>query len=235
MRLKVSRHVDDTRAGIDALRLWNGQGAARVLEADPDRGALLLERVEPGSMLDQVVNDDDEATRIAAGLLRQLWRPAPEAPHDLTPLERWCEGFERNRSALMAGVDVFPKGLFERADRLCGDLLDSTAERVVVHGDLHHFNILRSATRAEWLAIDPHGLMGDRCFDICQFLRNPEPMPLAVNRRRVDIFCSELGLDRQRAKDWCVVHAVLDACWSFEDQDPGLPERVAYAEGMLEL
>ncbi|MGH2586350.1 MAG: aminoglycoside phosphotransferase family protein, partial [Dehalococcoidia bacterium] len=99
--------------------------------------------------------------------------------------------------------------------------------------DLHHFNVLR-AQRTPWLAIDPHGLAGDRCFDVCQFFRNPMPqgVPPAVNRRRLDIFCAELGLDRQRTKDWCLVHAVLDACWDFEDGTPW-QQAVAYAESTL--
>jgi streptomycin 6-kinase len=86
----------------------------------------------------------------------------------------------------------------------------------VLHGDLHHFNVLQDR-RGGWVAIDPKGLAGDRCFDVCQFFRNPlDRPPPRVNRRRLDIFCAELGLDRQRTKDWCLVHAVLDACWDFE-------------------
>ena len=54
---------------------------------------------------------------------------------------------------------------------------------VALHGDMHHFNVLR-AGREPWLAIDPKGLAGDPCFDVCQFLRNPEPVPLSVNRAR---------------------------------------------------
>jgi streptomycin 6-kinase len=229
--LKVSRRLGATRAEITALRLWQGVGAARVLEAAPERGALLLERLEPGTMLSEV--DDDTATRVAAGLLRQLWLPARK-PRDLETLRQRCAAYERNRAALSSGVAGFPKALFDTADRLRAELLRSSRQVVVLHGDLHHFNILR-AERAEWLAIDPHGLVGDPCFDVCQFLRNPEPMPIEVNRRRVDVFCAELGLDRARTAAWCVVHAVLDACWSYEDGDPELAARVAYAEAMAEI
>jgi streptomycin 6-kinase len=96
---------------------------------------------------------------------------------------------------------------------------------------MHHYNILR-ARRAEWLAIDPKGLAGDRGFDVCQFFRNPHDVPPRVNRRRLDIFCAELGLDRQRTEDWCFVHAMLNACWHFEDGDPW-QDAVAYAEETL--
>jgi len=229
--LKVSRRIGETRNEIAALLLWDGSGAARLLEADPDIGALLTERLDPGAMLvDVAQSDDNTATVIAADVLRQLWRPLPER-YGLRPLESWCAAYERNRAALSGGAAGFPAALFQRADAMRRDLLASTDTPVVLHGDLHHFNILR-AQRADWLAIDPKGLAGDRCFDVCQFLRNPHEVPPSVNGRRLDIFCAELGLDRERTKAWCFVHAVLDACWDFEDGKPWQPT-VAYAEDAL--
>jgi streptomycin 6-kinase len=229
--LKVSRYIDETRNEIAALRLWDGDGAARVLEVDAGIGAVLLEQLQPGTMLSEVAEtDDDAATAIAAAMLRQLWRPVPAGNHGLRSLESWCAAYDRNREAILRGAGGFPVALFRRADALRAELLASTTEQTVLHGDLHHCNILR-AQRAEWLAIDPKGLAGDRYFDICMFLRNPWPGPIApeVNRRRLDILCAELGLDRERARAWCLVHAVLDACWDFED-GRSWQRTAAYAE-----
>jgi streptomycin 6-kinase len=231
--LKVSRHVEETRSEIAALQLWDGAGAARLLEADSEIGALLVEQLRPGTMLLAVADDDDDrATVIAADVLRELWRPAPP-DHGLRTLESWCTAYERNRAALSQGAGGFPAALFLRADALRAELLASAPTPVVLHGDLHHYNILR-AQRAEWLAIDPKGLLGDPCFDICQYLRNPYPGPIepGLNRRRLDRFCTELGLDRERTKAWCFVHAMLDACWSFEDGE-SWARTVAYAEATL--
>ena len=217
--LKVSRRIGEAANEIAALRIWNGRGAARLIEADPALGALLIERVEPGTMLVEVADtDDDAATLIAAGILRRLWEPAVDSAdvRGLRPLDSWCAAYDRNRDALTRGVDGFPSALFQRADAMRRDLLASTESPTVLHGDMHHYNVLRDH-RGGWLAIDPKGLVGDRCFDVCQFFRNPRDWPSPqVNRRRLDIFCAELGLDRQRTRDWCLVHAVLDACWDFE-------------------
>ena len=226
--LKVSRYVDEQRNEIAALRLWDGAGAARLLEADPDAGAYLVERLEPGTMLVDVADSDDAAaTRIAAGVLRQLWRPVPKHT-DLRSLESWCDAYDRNREALSRGDGGFPAVLFEEADTTRRDLLASAGAPTALHGDLHHYNVLR-ARRAPWLAIDPQGLAGDRCFDVCQFFRNPHDVPAEVNRRRLDLFCAELDLDRARTRAWCLVHAVLDACWDFEDGNPW-ERAVAYAQ-----
>ncbi|MBV9168897.1 MAG: hypothetical protein JOZ81_02285 [Chloroflexi bacterium] len=102
------------------------------------------------------------------------------------------------------GPARFPIELFERADSLRSELLASVDRSVLLHGDLHHFNILRSDCSG-WLAIDPKGLAGDRYFDICQFLLNPRAVPARVNRRRLDVFCAELDLDPVRTRQWCLV------------------------------
>lgn len=230
--LKVSDYLRDTQTEIAALALWQGNGAARLLAAEPGEGALLLERVEPGNMLAELAAaDDDAATRIAADLLRTLWCLATE-DYGLQALASWCAAYDRNREALSLGADGFPSELFVRADALRAELLATTRRNVALHGDLHHFNVLRS-DRAGWLAIDPKGLVGDPCFDLCQFLLNPDARSAEENRRRLDILCDELGLDRQRASAWCLVHAVLNACWAFEDGKPWRPP-VAYAFQTLE-
>jgi streptomycin 6-kinase len=226
--LKVTRFVGEMRTEIAALRIWAGEGAVRLLDADLERGALLLERLDPGSMLVELAKqDDDAATLVAVAVLRELWQPVP-FEHELRSLESWCAGYERNRDVLTAGTNGFPKQLFLRADALRRELLASTRAHSVLHGDMHHYNVLR-AQRADWLAIDPKGLAGDRCFDVCQFFRNPRRVDVSFNRRRLDIFSAELALDRARVKDWCLVHAVLDACWDFEDGKPWQPA-VEYAE-----
>ena len=232
--LKVSPHVRETRSEIAALEAWRGHGAARLLAADAARGGLLLERIAPGTMLAATANlDDDAATHVAAELLRELWRPAADA-NGLIPLESWCAAYDRNRDVLSRGVPGFPTELFQRADDLRAHLLATSGYAVVVlHGDLHHFNILRS-DRAGWLSIDPKGLCGDCHFDVCQFLLNPKPMPVHVNRQRLERFCTDLHLDRERARQWCLVHAVLNACWDVED-GKHYARRVAYAEQTLQF
>lgn len=226
--LKVSRFVGEMRQEVEALRLWQGDGAVLLLDADPDLGALLVERVEPGTTLAELAqSDDDAATVIGAGVVRRLWRSPPEC-HGLRSLESWCAAYDRNRDALSRGADGFPAMLFERADAVRRELLASTRFPTILHGDLHPLNVLR-AQRADWLAIDPKGLAGDRCFDVCQFVRDARETSQDLSARRLDILCGELGLDRARTKAWCFVHAVLDACWDFEDGKPW-QLAVSYAE-----
>jgi hypothetical protein len=68
---------------IQALRFWDGNPTVRLLEADEDVGAMLLERCEPGTVLRQLPEPEQDV--VIAGLLRRLWR-VPTAPHPFCPL-----------------------------------------------------------------------------------------------------------------------------------------------------
>src|SRR5205809_865776 len=86
--LKLAVPNEELRSEIDALRHWNGHGCVRLLEADCDAGALLLERIEPGTTLAESDLGDDQATHAAAAVMRSLRGPPPSQPH-LTDLTRW--------------------------------------------------------------------------------------------------------------------------------------------------
>ena len=186
---------------IEALRLYDGCGCARLLAAEPDEGALLLEWLEPGEML-VTLEDDEEATRIVTQVMQALWRPLPEQ-HPFPTTAKWARGLERLRATFHGGVGPFPKRLVEAAERFFADLLASQAPPVLLHGDLHHYNIL-SAQRAPWLAIDPKGLSGEPLYETGALLRNPTPQVAAwsdlqrISARRVDILAEMLEADRDR-------------------------------------
>ena len=215
--LKLGVPNKELTTEIEALRLYNGRGICRLLAADAEQGILLLERLNPGSML-STIPEDETATLIAAQVMRQLWRPAPLA-HNFPTVARWANGLERLRAEFNGGTGPFPSKLVEQAERLFVELIASMAEPVLLHGDLHHFNIL-SAEREPWLAIDPKGVVGEPAYEIGALLRNPtEELMLdrQVQARRVDLLASELSVDRQRILGWGIAQAVLSAWWSYED------------------
>ncbi|MCC7370428.1 MAG: aminoglycoside resistance protein [Chloroflexi bacterium] len=238
--LKVGPWGAENVQEIRALRLYAGRGACRLLEADEDVGAALLERVRPGRRLRDVVTDDDAATRIAAGLMQRLWIPAGEIAdtRGLRPLASWfTRAFARHR-AEYGGAGPFAPGLFEAAERIAGELLASAPCEVLLHADLHHENIL-TGEREPWLAIDPKGMLGDPGYEVGPFLLNPDPQASPPKdgprlHRRLDLFAEALAYDRERLRLWGVVHAVLSACWSAEDGGSGWQNAITAAERLLE-
>lgn len=226
------------RREIPALRAYGGQGAARLLNADEARCALLVERLSPGDTLVPLAQqDDDSATRIAASVMRWLWRPAPEDAAFLPIADWFASAFERHRS-YYGGSGPFPPDLYGRAGQLAAELIASAPTEVLLHGDLHHYNVL-SATRAPWLAIDPKGVVGDPGYDAGPLLCNPYRADLLVTRhmlaRRLAILAEELDYPRSRLRDWGIAHAVLSACWSTEEGRRGWTEAIRIAGLLSEL
>ena len=192
--LKVTPPEDDEGdEEADALALWDGDGAVRLLRRDRERRALLLERAEPGTDISQL--PEDEATAVAIEVGMRLWRPAAEPFRwigDHVP--RWLDRAERSGQD---GCDLIPlaRELYETLD---------VGRAVLVHGDLHHHNILRAGDR--YLAIDTKAMLGEPEYDVPSFLRNPlsYEMRLDVTERRLAAFAAA-GLDEGRMRAWTLI------------------------------
>ena len=230
--LKLAVPGPFTVAEIDVLRLFDGDGAARLIDSDEGLGAMLLERLEPGELLLDV-DDDREATNIAADLMTRLRRPVPPV-HRFHDIWEWMQGLERLRSAFGSGTGPFPADLIERAEAL---LASPSGEKAVLHGDLHHYNIL-SAGREPWLAIDPKGIVGEPEYEAAAFLRNnllDQPTPRGVLSMRIDQLADEARLDRERMIAWGLADRVLSAWWSYEESGRADESDLAVAAMYAEL
>lgn len=222
---------------IAALQLYDGRGIIHLLEVDEGMGVMLLEQLQPGVML-STLKDDEQATAVAAQVMQQLWRPLPPN-HPFPTINQWASGLKRLRHRFEGGVGPFPERLVETAESLFTDLLASATTPVLLHGDLHYFNIL-SAQRQPWLAIDPKGLAGEPGYEIGAWLRNPPTWvqtsaELKNNlTRRVDQFAEMLQLDRQRLAGWGMAQAVLSGWWSFEDHGRNWEPALLIAELLAE-
>jgi len=211
---------DGETTQVEALRLFDGHWMVRLLEYDEEDEVMLLERLRPGTLL-STVEDDEKATSIAVSVMRQMWRPAPQE-HAFPTVFDWGKGFVRLRQHYGGEHGPFPPSLLEEAETLFAELNASMADQVLLHGDLHHENIL-AAEREPWLAIDPKGLVGEPAYETGALLRNQlsvvleDSQPGRVMARRVDQLAGELSLDRARVRGWGLAQAVLSAWWSIED------------------
>ena len=203
-----------------ALRLFGGVGAVRLLDHEASRGTLLMERVIPGAPI-HTLQSEPEATRTAATLMRELWR-TPPANHAFPPLVDWFQAFARLRENFAGGCGPFPVELIDKAERTFVELNTSTVSTVVLHGDLHHENILYSDERG-WLAIDPKGICGDPAYEIGPFMLNQLPAgdsesaTMEILKQRLEKFSDELEVSQSRLAQWSFCHAVLSAVWDFEE------------------
>jgi streptomycin 6-kinase len=197
--LKLVHPHRESEHEVDALELWNGDGAVRLLARDEAGYTLLLERCEPGTPLSAL--DADAALDVLIGLLPRLWRAAGEPFHLLTDEAAWWASYlpqqwRGDRVLLDAALDAIET------------LSPTQGEQVLLHQDLHFDNVL-AAQREPWLAIDPKPLVGEREFAVAPIARSSE---LGHSKRatlhRFDRVCSELGLDRERARGWTIAQTV---------------------------
>jgi streptomycin 6-kinase len=184
--LKVPWEGDDESLHEpEALELWNGDGAVRLLGR---RGsALLLERALPGGDLSAL--DEDAALEVALDLGRRLWQPARD------PF-RWVGD---HVPGWLAGTKT---PLTPLAEELWSSF--DPGRGFVAHGDFHHHNVLRHGDG--FVAIDPKPYLADREYDVYPWLHNPLAyrMTVADAERRIARFVAA-GLDDFRIRAWCVI------------------------------
>jgi streptomycin 6-kinase len=205
--LKLNFPEPESAHEADVLATWDGRGAVRLFDFDRERSALLLERAFPGTTLWEV-DDDEEATTIAAGVLRRLWGPPPEL-HPFRVLadeaEEWMRRLRQDWDALGR---PFEERLVEAGENAARELSHTRPGLVVCHQDFQGSNVLR-AEREPWLAIDPKPIVGEPAFDVASLLRDRRWDVCAdVIRRRLDQLTAELDLDRERMRGWGIVHAL---------------------------
>jgi streptomycin 6-kinase len=204
--LKISSADEETDHAHLALRRWGGDGAVRLLSADPPHRAVLLERLHPQSL---ATVPDVDACGVIAGLYRRLGVGALIQLRTVTSyLNGWADEFRAlPRSA------AIPHRLVEQAIALCRDLADDRGD-TLLHGNLHYDNVL-AADRQPWLAIAPRPVNGDPHYEIAPMLWNRwDEMGADIRggvQRRFSTLVDAAGFDEDRARAWVLVRVVRAA------------------------
>lgn len=206
--LKIQEPHRESEHEAAALELWDGDGAVRLVDHDPDEHALLIERCVPGTPLSAA--GAETALDVFVELLPRLWKPAGSPFRPLAEeAEWWLEGLEATWERFGR---PFERSLLEAGLAALHELAPTQGEQVLLHQDLHGDNVL-AAQREPWLAIDPKPLAGEREFGLAPIVRSRE---LGHSRRdvlhRLDRVSFELGLDRDRARGWALGQTLA---WAF--------------------
>jgi streptomycin 6-kinase len=218
-------------AELAALNAFAGNATVRLLASPPNEQALLLERIMPGQALSTLANDsaDETATEVAADVVLAMHRAVRDSarPPDLQDIGReGLNAIQTYRAVHYGSLQPIPANRVARAEGILRELHDSQGHAIVLHGDLHHDNILRGGRRP-WLAIDPKGRSGDPASEMAALIRNPiaelgrVPNLRAFLARRIDQLVEHLGYDRPRVHGWAMGLAVVAACWQLEDRESG--------------
>jgi streptomycin 6-kinase len=206
---------------IQALRFWDGDPAVRLLEADDDLNAMLLERCEPGTVLR--ILPEPEQDVVIAGLLRRLWR-MPAAPHSFRPLSAMTAHWANETIA--DSVRWPDTGLVQEGLRLFEELPRTSPKDVLLATDLHAGNILQ-AQREPWLVIDPKPFVGDPAYDATQHLFNCEERMRADPDATIRRFADLLEVDYQRVRLWMFARLAAESRDTWEDDSIALAKKLS--------
>ncbi|MGV3615471.1 MAG: aminoglycoside phosphotransferase family protein [Fimbriimonas sp.] len=195
--LKVPEADAEEREAVSVLRAFSAHGGVPVLRIDDETGSVLLPRLRPGHVLAEADLTDLQAIDVCADLILRL-REAPSGQG--LSIESWFAELDPSTSPMAAD-----------ASRIAAHLFATTEAPRVLHGDLHHFNIL--ADDDDWVAIDPKGYAVDPAFEIAAFMRNPVPRDLdaATMAARIRRFAERLGDPPERLWAWSYVKTVLSS------------------------
>lgn len=221
--IKTSPPHPESTAEIAALRHHHDPAVVELLHADTDVSIMVQRRVQPGTTLKSAIDGgeltEEAAVDIAAAMMQRYWiEPPPGA--QFIDLDYWFRALYAYQTSYPNGGGPIPHHHVELAIRQADELLETQQEMVMLHGDIHHYNILRDAEHG-WTLIDPKGLVGERGYDIGTWLLNP----IYFDRRqdvaemteyRLDRFTELLGIERKRLWQWAMAHAVLSDCWNVE-------------------
>ncbi len=219
--LKLGMPHMEGRDEIAGLRFWAGDPTVRLLEADIELNAMLLERCEPGTFLRSL--PESEQDFVIAGLLRRLWRAPPE-PHSFRPLSSMIGQWSVETRADSARWP--DSGLVSEGLRLFEELSRKAPTDVLLATDLHAGNVLR-AQREPWLAIDPKPFVGDRAYDATQHLFNCEGRLRSDPEETIRGFSDLLGLDHERVRLWTFARAAAESRDVWDEESMMLARQLA--------
>lgn len=206
-------HSADERRGASIMAWWDGQGAAPVL-AFQDQ-ALLMLRAPGGALVPMVqAGRDETATAILCHVVARLHAPRGSAPPTAPPLDDLFAALLQSTDPTLAG-----------ARGVASSLLETPRDPVLLHGDIHHGNVLDFGALG-WLAIDPWGLVGERAYDYANIFPNPDLASVSPDRvaARLSQIAKTAELEPARLRAWAHAHAGLSAAWHAQDgTDPAAP------------
>ncbi|OLS35058.1 hypothetical protein BTR22_16715 [Alkalihalophilus pseudofirmus] len=204
---------------LAALENLKGGGIVQVLGSDAKLGVMILQKVSPGDTLASC-ESEKEACLIAANVYKELKGSIVKEENNLS-----LSTAKNREESLQKMIEEHPEGfgplsrdMLDEALKVFTYLNDSTKKRYVLHGDFHHYNILKG--EKGWKAIDPKGLVGEREYDLIQFMLNvlPEAGIEEVLMQRITLFTEQLNLDRRRLLLYGYAHSVLATAWTVDEE-----------------
>lgn len=212
--LKLGLDDDALTLEASSLQAFAGFGGMKVLLAQ--KGFLVLEKAVPGiSLKSYFPSKDNDSIEITCNIINVLHQAPIPKTSKFPNIHDWLKRLDHDTS------NKNLKNYLHKARDIGDQLLATAPDSVLLHGDLHHENIIKHGDN--WVVIDPKGVIGEPAYEIATFIRNPIPELLKsrniarIINNRIAYFAYKLKIKPERIKGWCFVQAVLAWVWILED------------------
>ncbi len=238
--LKISLDTIALKRQKRVLEAFQNHLSIKLLYSEP--GLLLMERALPGFSLKTTFPEQDNfAITQCCKCIESLQKcfSTPDSLPGIPFLKDWLSKLDlRDENRVLIGMPLDDKAsidysnqhraLANKAFVLSRRLLAQDRPIKLLHGDLHHDNIVLHGS--EWIAIDPQGVWGPMEYEVAAFLMNPIPEMMRITTAeemktliatRIATFANNLHLSVDLITQYAFVKSVLCATWSVEDKsDP---------------
>jgi len=228
----------DAKAAENEWRIlheYRGRNYCKALEADIENGVLLIERINPGTRL-RDEPDLDKRLDILFELSHNLHiKPADKSVYPtymgwVSRITQYMRG--RENHALLCAKML-------RAEKICRELCEKYPGEMLLHGDLHHDNILLDA-KSGYRIVDPKGVIGDIVFDIPRFIYNEFGDAFDDNfhlkfAHITRTLAEKFNIPEYDIRRLVYVDTCMSDCWWVEDGGTFDIREVLFAEEMMDL
>lgn len=220
---------------FNTLCQYNGSKFCRVFNADIENGVILEECVLPGNPL-----RDENSLEKRLSVFCPLYKGLHFAPTQAELYPTYTEWVNRITDYMSKRQDC--KELYlhmKKARDIYLSLSTLYTQKVLLHGDLHHDNILLGKDGG-YVIIDPKGVIGDPIFDVPRFILNEfgEEKDKLTYKKINYIICfleKNLNIPDNIIRQCLYVKTLMAVCWCIEDGEEyaGFTKDIALAEAIL--
>lgn len=214
--IKIYKDAINLQYEAEALKAFSSSGVISKLILE-EENCLILEKIDPGySLKSYFPACEEESIEIASAVIKRLHSTDILALYNFPNIKDWLLKLDNDFTT------IIPSIFLQKARAVRDNLISSSGPEILLHGDLHHDNILYD-NKNGWVVIDPKRVIGELEYEISAFIRNPIPDLLALTEpnniivNRIGVFAKMLGLKAERISHWCFIQSMLCWIWAIED------------------
>ena len=224
--------IDQCKSQLEAeykmlARLTECHYSCKVYGYDGNAGLLLEERILPGTVLRRE-GSLKKRIQVFLQVFHEIHMPADSGTTYLNWLEQICEYCVCHQVA---------EDMASRAHLFCAEMFEKYPERVLLHGDLHHDNLLLR-TDGSYAMIDPKGVVGPAIMDLPSFILNELDTDHACPDRQhiaevIRLLGEQSGYPTDDIRKLFYMETVLANIWCAEDGEEMNMQQIELADFLV--